>query len=461
MNAKNQSKPGRGAYGVKYLLPLALCLSAGALGQTVSPLERFQTIIDSDATGRNASTSAQAILDTCRTGANGQSEARNNNRFQDDCNLLIGGSVPDPAGVTAALNSLAADQVSAQNAVSLRRTDANLSIVTQRMQLLRLTGGMSSFAESELIADNRLFADMTGGGASADAMQSRLGAFINARYITGDQDDNRVQDGYDFDGWGALLGMDYRFTDNLVAGLALNYSDGEVDYDRRAGKLDTQTWGATAYGTYYLEDGWFFEGSAGYSRVDYDMTRHIVYSIAGNAANQAMTSSPEGDLVTLSVGGGYVHNSEAWSITPSLRLDYVENDVDGYSERSTDLQQTGGAMALAVGSITYESFTSNLGVQLANAISTASGVIIPQASATWVHEFEDGGENVRARYLDDINQTGFLIATTDLDSDYFDLALGVSGQFQGGRSAFISYRTIVGYDGLSYSLIEAGLRFEL
>ena len=307
----------------------------------------------------------------------------------------------------------------------------------------------------------RLFADMTGGGASADAMQSRLGAFINARYITGDQDDNRVQDGYDFDGWGALLGMDYRFTDNLVAGLALNYSDGEVDYDRRAGKLDTQTWGATAYGTYYLEDGWFFEGSAGYSRVDYDMTRHIVYSIAGNAANQAMTSSPEGDLVTLSVGGGYVHNSEAWSITPSLRLDYVENDVDGYSERSTDLQQTGGAMALAVGSITYESFTSNLGVQLANAISTASGVIIPQASATWVHEFEDGGETIRARYRDDINQTGFLIATTDLDSDYFDLALGVSGQFQGGRSAFISYRTIVGYDGLSYSLIEAGLRFEL
>jgi outer membrane autotransporter protein len=142
-------------------------------------------------------------------------------------------------------------------------------------------------------------------------------------------------------------------------------------------------------------------------------------------------------------------------------LDYVENDVSGYKERSTDLQTTGGAMALAVESATYKSFTSNLGVQLARAISTGSGVIIPQASAEWVHEFEDGGESVKARYLNDINQTSFLIATTDLDSDYFELALGVSGQFQGGRSAFISYRTIVGYDGLTYSVVEAGFRFEL
>jgi len=461
MKAKFLSKTGLVASSALCLLPLMLGSATHVLAQSGGPLERFQEILDSSATGPNSSASGQAILDTCRTGDNGASSAENNNRFQDDCNLLVGGSVPDPDGVTAALNDLAADQVSAQNSVSVRRNDANLSIIGQRMQLLRVTSGISSYEQDELIAQNLLFEGITGGGASADSMQSRLSAFINARYITGDEDDNSVQDGYDFDGWGLLVGLDYRFSDNLVAGLALNYSDGDVDYDKNAGTLDTESWGVIAYGTYYLEHGLYFEGSAGYNGLDYDMTRHVAYSVAGDNANQKMTSNPDSDLWTASLGGGYVFSNDAWSTTPTLRFDYVENGVNGYKEKSTDLQTTGGAMALAVDSATYKSFTSNLGIQLARAISTSSGVIIPQVSAEWVHEFEDGGESVKARYRNDINQTGFLIETTDLDSDYYALALGVSGQFQGGRSAFLSYRTILGYDGLTYSAIEAGIRFEL
>jgi uncharacterized protein with beta-barrel porin domain len=443
------------------LIPVLLAASCGALAQSVSPLVQFQDIIDSSATGPNSSASGQAILDTCRTGANGASEAANNNRFQSDCNLLVGSSVQDTSGVTAALNDLAADQISAQNSVSVRRNDANLSIVTQRLQLLRVTGGGSAFEEGELVAGNLLFDDMTGGGASADSADSRLSAFINGRYITGDEDENSVQDGYDFDGWGVLVGTDYRFTDNIVAGLALNYSDGNVDYDKSAGNLDTENWGAIAYGTFYVDEGLFVEGSLGYNSLDYDMTRNIVYSVAGSGANQRMTSSPEGELWSASFGGGYAFNSDSWTTTPALRFDYVENDVDGYKEKSTNINTTGGAMALAVDSATYKSFTSNLGLQFAKAISTNTGVIVPQVSAGWIHEFEDGGESIKARYLNDINQTGFLVATTDLDSDYFDLSVGVSGQFRGGRSGFIAYRTLLGYDGLTYNVIEAGFRFEL
>ena len=442
-------------------LPLLAALSANVLAQSDNPVEVFQAIIDSPATGPNASVSAQTILNTCLTGANGASENVANNKFQDDCNLLVGGSPGDPIGVTGALNDLAADQVSAQNAVSVRRNDANLVAVTQRMQLLRVTSGVSAYDSGELIAQNLLIGTPNGGGASADGSGSRLGMFATAKFFDGDEDGNRLQDGYDFDGWGGLLGMDYRFGDNFVAGLALNYSDGDTDYDNNRGALESETWGIIAYGSLFLEGGLFFDGTLGFNSIDYDMIRNIQYSVGSQNAVQEMTSSPDGDLWSFSVGGGYAFNSDSWSFTPSLRLDYLENKISSYKETSTNLQATGGAMALAMGSATFESLTSNLGLQLANAISTSNGVIVPQASVEWVHEFEDGGTGIRARYLNDINETGFRVRTTGLDSDYFDVSLGLSAQFQSGKSAFISYRTLLDYDGLSYNAIELGFRIEL
>ena len=241
----------------------------------------------------------------------------------------------------------------------------------------------------------------------------------------------------------------------------MSYAEGDIDYDNRRGNLDTDAWGALTYGTYFLEDGLFFEGLLGYTGLDYSMERRVNYTVNAQTADQKMKSSPDGDLYSASVGVGKSFNRESWSFTPSLRLDYLKNDVDSYTEKSTNLLTTGGAMPLAVGSADFKSFTSNLGIQLSTARNMSSGVIVPQIRVDWVHEFEDDGVGMTAYYLDDINRQRFKVETESLDSDYLDVSLGLSAQFPNGRSGFISYRTLQGYSGLTYNSIQAGFRIEL
>ena len=117
-------------------------------------------------------------------------------------------------------------------------------------------------------------------------------------------------------------------------------------------------------------------------------------------------------------------------------------------------------MALALDSQTFTSFTSDLGVEVARAISTSSGVWIPQLRIGWVHEFENGQEQVGARFVNDINNQPLFVLTQTPDRNYADLSIGVSAQFAGGRSAFLSYNTLLGYEDVTYNAINAGVRLE-
>lgn len=452
------------AAGLTFSLAVA---APGAHAQTDLPdfVRAYLKILESDDTGPNATASGTAIITTCATGANGRSEELANQLFQQDCNILVGNAANDTDGVTGGLNALAADQLSAQHSVPVRRNEANVAVIAQRMQVMRIAADDRTDDEWEQIAGTRLVDSAYGTGLNAGDEYGRLGFFGTLRYQDGDEDENAVQDGFDFSGYGLTAGFDYRFSDSFVAGVALTYADAETDYDQNRGELDTEMWGGMVFGTWFTEGGMFFEGMLGYTSVEYDMSRTVNYGVGPAVgdrlkARQTMSSSPDGDMLSASIGAGLTFNRDSWSITPGIRLDYVETEVDGYTETSTNLLDTGGSMILAVGDAEFESMTSNVGVQIANVISGDNGVWIPQASIAWVHEFEDDGSTINARYANDINRTEFDILTTDLEQDYFDLSVGISAQFADGRAGFLSYRTLLGYDGLTYNLIEAGFRLE-
>ena len=412
-----------------------------------------------DGTTVNGRIAGEAILATCITGANGRSSAANNQRFQDDCDLIVGGSIDDSSGSSQALTDIAADQISAQNSVAIRAASLGAAMVQSRLAELRVVNNIAG-ETSILAGTSPLGLPMSGGGASGDATFGRLGTFLNLRYVTGDSDKTAFQPGYDFDGWTVQGGVDYRFEENLIGGIALRYSDGDSDYKSNRGKLDGDGWGVSIYGSYSMDNGFFVDGLISYAKNDYTLKRNVNYTINGENAIQVAKSDPDADVWSFNVGTGYTFYQESWSITPSLRLNYLQNEVDGFTERMTNPTATGGAMALSLSSQTYDSFTSNLGIQIANAISHKSGVIVPQLRIGWVHEFQNDQERVGARFVDDINNQPLFVLTDKRVSDYADLSLGVSAQFAQGRSAFLSYNTILGYDDVTYNAVNVGARLE-
>lgn len=453
----------------------ALCLCGGLLALPLSALaqqENPDTPITvgpaapagssySDAlsaTTVNGAVAGEAIFATCATGRNAEGTARNQ-KFQDDCDLIVGGASQDAAGSAGALGQLAGDQINAQNSAAIRAAGVGVAIVSSRLERIRLADRAGG-GDGPMIASSDILSSASGGGASADLTAGPFGAFVNYEYAGGNEDQTAYQPGYDFSLWSLAAGLDYRFNDNFVGGLAVRYADDNADFDHNRGDLSGESWGVLGYASYFLPNGAFIDGSIGYANTSYDLKRDINYSIAGTAAHQTAKSDPDADVWNLSLGAGYDLFLNPFSVTPSLRLSYVENNVDSYRERMSNPSAVGGAMALAVDSQTYTSLTSNLSVQISRAISTQSGVLVPQLRLGWIHEFQNDQEHVGATFANDINQQPLYILTNKPDQNYFDVGLGVSGQFSKGRSAFIAYNTLLGYEDVTYNAITAGVRLE-
>ncbi len=407
----------------------------------------------------NGRSALDAVFATCPSNDNGNSNDPANQAFQRDCDLIAGGFLAtDPDGAKHAMNQIAADQIAAQNTAALRHMRTLVAVLSGRLEKLR-------FASSNgMDGDDPLAFNMyrERGGAAGDLDFGRLGAFFNLKYRTGDEDASADQAGYDFNGWGFTGGVDYRFSDDFVAGASINYLDDNVDYDDNRGDMDATTWGVNAYGTYYMDNGLYVDGLIGYGPSDYDLRRIVSYDVNGTVSSQIAKSDPDSRMFNASIGAGYDFVDADTTITPLARLEYYSNRIDGFTESFTDISTIGGAMAQTIDSTTYKSLTSHLGVQISRAFSTSYGVILPQARLGWIHEFENDQQTITARFVNDINagSNAFFVTTNNPDRDYFDLGVAISGQFSEGRSAFISYDTLLGFDNYTYHAFNVGVRLE-
>ncbi|RKT46315.1 autotransporter outer membrane beta-barrel domain-containing protein [Thiocapsa rosea] len=414
-----------------------------------------------DAATINGNIAGNAIFQTCITGDNGRGNA-NNQRFQDDCGIIVLGSADDPSGSTTSLNQLAADQISAQNSAALRAAGLGVAFVQNRLQRIRLAD--ATWAEpTTLLADRDVSGVQAGGAASADVALGPFGGFFSFDYVNGDEDESAYQPGYDFERWAMALSVDYRFNENFIGGLAIRYADEQFDFDNNRGDMSGDSWGGLIYATYFLPNGFFVDGLIGYASNEYTLKRKINYTIdfaGNNVANQIASSDPSASVWNFNLGAGYNLYHDAWVISPALRFNYINNDVDGYRESMSSPNTTGGSMALSISSQTYESLTSDLGVQVSRAISHKNGVFVPQVRVAWIHEFQNPQERVGATFVNDINQQPLFILTNKPDHDYMELGAGVSAQFEHGWSGFVAYNTLLGYDGVSYNAVNAGVRME-
>lgn len=266
----------------------------------------------------------------------------------------------------------------------------------------------------------------------------------------------RFEPGYNNNIWYAAVGADYALSNALLLGGAVRYVHDDGDF-RGGGNFDTDSYGFLLHANYVPGPGWFLDTHAGYMRKNYTIKR-VASVDQGTIVSDTLTGKPDGNEYRVGVNGGYDFSFQNITVGPRLGLNYKRTDIDGYRERGRPVTITG--LELDYDRQHENSLTSVIGMHGSIAISTAIGVLVPQAVGEYVHEFQDPQRRIKFRLAGDPSIGKFAFKNDPPDRNYFNLGAGVALQLARGIAPFINYRALVGYHEQSSHRVTAGLRIE-
>jgi|RhiMetdeSRZDD1v2_1073273.scaffolds.fasta_scaffold11694_4 outer membrane autotransporter protein len=289
-----------------------------------------------------------------------------------------------------------------------------------------------------------------GPSASADSSSLRgLGFFANAEYERFDKDVTTFEAGHDSNKYGGTIGVDYTFGRTGLLGLAVTGSTLDGKFTQSGGTFDIDAYGVLLYGSLLPIPHLFIDGVASYTRKDLVVDRAVVVP----AGRGIISSDTDADEYGVGMLLGYDFVLQSFTIGPRAGVTYRRTDIDSFSERgSTGLE-------LSYASQREESLTTSLGLFASWAISTPIGVVIPQTTAEWIHEFEDDQRRITFSFVGDSAGTKFAFFNDPPDRDSFNVGGGVVMVLPGGFSPFVNYRALVGYRDQTRHTVTVGLRF--
>ncbi len=143
---------------------------------------------------------------------------------------------------------------------------------------------------------------------------------VDNDYVSGTTD-NR----YDGDVWGYNIGLDYRFTETLTAGVTMGYNDTDLTTAFNQGRYKEQGWVISPYAIYRPLQGLAIVAEFGFGQGDIDVTRN----------NDTVTGSTDSDLWYGSLTSTYTARpveTLPFSLTSSVAFVAARKTVEGYTE---------------------------------------------------------------------------------------------------------------------------------
>lgn len=379
--------------------------------------------------------------------------------------------------IVQALDQIAGEEAEAIIITAARFTNMHHTNLRNRFTQLR-RGGTSIIDVSGLnlrldggSLNGNMFVDagreILGGAASADAPEaqiitdSRLGLFVNGNVSYGERDPSKNNSGFKLDIQGITAGMDYRFTDSFIGGVAVGYSSSDLDYANDAGILEGSSTFYSAYTSYYNASNYYIDTSITYADSDFGVTRHIKYRDASGLVDLRRSGGTDGDQTLATLDFGWDYNNGPWTFGPNGSLSYSETSIDGYAER--------GDSGLELMYSGQDNVTSTLGIGFhgSRVFLMGWGVLIANVNGDYYREFKNQNGIMRARFvhdpfrLDDNNPTGDMLIISDIpDRNYFSVGVGLAAQFAYGLSGFVDYQTLLATDDIELGEFSFGLRYE-
>ena len=383
------------------------------------------------------------------------------------------------------LTNMSAEELNAQTVNSRKLNRSQIGSVASRIAALRpaisQTGRDTAYrnkSDGSLLSQSILSSSQLRGGAAGDddgpLEGGRLGFFVNGNFGSATRDQTEFAAGYDYSNTGVTVGIDYLANNTTVIGLALGLGASDSDFSGNGGSLETDTTSLTAYATTQVAGGWFIDGVIGFGNSDFTNSRVLNYTARGASVNQVAVGETSASQTLLSVGISKSISKSSWDIDFGGRLNHLNSDVDRFSERISG-SGNGFGLALEIDDQDITSTTTDLSVRISKAISTQWGVWIPHGSFSFYHEFDNEGDSIRARFLNDpfstnFNQGGlntpprtttFEIPLDDVDANYGNLGIGSTLLYPNGLSLNFGINAVVGLENVSHVYFSFGVRKDL
>lgn len=243
----------------------------------------------------------------------------------------------------------------------------------------------------------------------------------------------------------ATAGVSFRMTNNLAAGVLMDYSHTDAKTDSYGSKTKVDTYSPGVFATFF-EKGFYVDGMFSYGFNNYDNTRQIPF--LGTAAQ----SSPDGQQYVANLNVGYdFHPDPHWTIGPTVGATYTHLDVDSFTESGA------GPANLSVNSQSIDSVRSRLGGRVTYQIRSGTVLFQPNVSAMWQHEFLDTASGITSQF-NGFGSAPFTIQTATTGRDSALLGAGVTASLDSFSALFLNYLADVGSSDLFAQSVELGFR---
>lgn len=411
------------------------------------------TVKDSDlvdSANENTQSLAEALDITCnrlRESSDSELGAGRRNLLE-RCNALDAMAANDPAAANEAFRQIAPEETLALMRETSDASRSQTAAVSQRIGNLK--AGTNAFTLNGM-------SDITQvGGAAGDGepIWSSLGFFASIQQDVAKRDTSDLESGYKSKGKAITLGLDYRFSPKWVLGAAIGYNENELDYAAKNGSVNSDITSFILFSSYTLEHS-SVETQLGYAGTSFDSIRKVRYSEGDALVSDTMRGSTAGSQLLLNSQWQWDWNKQALTMSPFVRFDYLQNNVDGYGENG------GGGLPMIIGKQSSDQLTLGAGLQTTYAMNQNWGVFIPIVKLTVLSEVSSGFDPVVARFAYDPDpQNTFSLQNDGEDKAFAQIGLGSSFVFKRGLSGFFQYQQMVGYDNLSAYQIQLGIRNE-
>lgn len=227
-----------------------------------------------------------------------------------------------------------------------------------------------------------------------------------------------------------IIGVDYTFGNNVVAGVAFNADRSDIDLTFTAGKLKAKGWGITPYIGVPLNKSWTFDGSVGFGKTKLDLDM--------GALGNNLTSRIDDKRQTMTMGLSYRRSEGNWFLTGRGAILDVK---DGLSASTL----SNGVANVASPSATARVQQARLGGEAAY----SAGLVTPFAGLNYIYDIKkplqvtSGGQ------------------TSAGDRDAFQATLGLRFRSTGALYGSVQYSTEQGRAQIKNDqlMLNLGLRF--